>query len=353
MTSFEDLGLPKVRLPSVGEALAGETVERRRDPWTVVEFWRSEGDFRLAVRLMPDADAENPRWWRDIVRWVIPFRGTVNEPDRPVVALLSSPSMWGEEDPLRPELADLSARGEEYHQLARMLRPRVSAAVYGLVRRAEGLDVPPPEPWHVLLLPFSARRAMVSSARELGEDACPVDPVAGHDFVLVRRMKDGRADFSASAFHPRPRALNEKEIEHVRTHGWLDLSRVAGTPPSPELVRGMTTIFSEAMAGGLLDPERWPGLRWREAYGSEVAILRAISKLNRGGRSGAPRAADDVPPPSRRRPAPPPEPETEVTAPAGGTDRVVEEEDDPFATIGGGDDPLALLRRRISEGGGP
>lgn len=340
MSAIDDLGLPSVRIPTVGEALE----HRRNEGWTVVEFWRTDGDMVMTVRLMPDADETNSRWWRDQGRYVLPFRGTTQEPDRPVVVLVPAMETWNEHDPLREVLADFGQRGEEHRQVARMLSPKISAVVYGLVLRAKGIDVSRPNPWHVLLLPFNARRAMIESVKRMERTESPVDPVHGRDFILVRRKRDGYMDFSESGFSDEPRRISEKEAEWIRRHGWLDLGRVIGSPPTKDTVRRFPDILEACLSGEVFDPERWPGLRWREAYESEIAVLRAVTKLREGRRGSRVRAAADVPMPFERT-------ESEDFAPTGGDIDPPDDEGRESVPVAEDADPLALLRRRIREGG--
>ena len=286
--------LPPIRIPRVSDALRGQGGPK------ALELWRARGEFSIRIRLLPDADEDNMRWWRDAGRYILPFRGTRDDPRNPVVALIPHARNWDLDDPIEDELRRLGERDDLWLRIARRIGPRISAVVYGFVRSAEGVDIDPPDPYHVVFLPFSVRRAMIESARKLPPDASPVDPEEGYVFVLERRDNGRRVSFDGSHFDRRPDSLRDDEIETIRKHGWLDLRDAIGRPPPGRALRAMPEILEACLRGELYDREAWPWFTVRDVYDSEADLLDAILEMS-GGPSGHGRGREREDHPDRRR----------------------------------------------------
>jgi hypothetical protein len=85
----------------------------------------------------------------------------------------------------------------------------------------------------------------------------PTDYESGRDFYLNKVTKGAFANYTASKWAMKERALNEQELTAIATYGLWNLSSFLPKKPDDEHLNAMMEMFHASVNEELYDADRW------------------------------------------------------------------------------------------------
>jgi len=229
----------------------------------IYPHWNIAEGQTATVRFLPDADTSNPwGFWIERAMIKLPFAGVKGETNsKPTIVQVPCMEMWGETCPIltevRPWFKDKTDKTLE--EMGRKYWKKKSYLFQGfVVDSAYKEDGKIPEnPIRRFIIGSQIYNIAKSILLDPEMEELPTDYVRGIDFKIVKTSKGGYADYSTSNWSRRERALNEAELEAIKTYGLFDLKEFLPKKPGEVELKVMKEMFEASVDGEVFDMDRW------------------------------------------------------------------------------------------------
>lgn len=232
------------------------------EPSAVYPHWNiNEGDTAI-VRLLEDADTNNPYFWVERLMFRFPFNGLRNVPDAPatdkqVVVQVPCMEMYGEQCPVLNEVRTWF-KDPSLEELGRKYWKKRSYLFQGFVRQNPlADDVVPENPLRRFIISPQIFTLIKNSLLDPEIEHLPTDREHGLDFRISKTSKGGYADYSNSSWARKESALTDEEIAAIDEHGLFNLKDFLPGKPNEEQLKVIVEMFEASVEGEPYDFERW------------------------------------------------------------------------------------------------
>jgi len=274
---------------------------------SIYPHWNMDEGTTATLRLLPDADSNNPYFWveRQIIK--LPFNGVKGDPNVkrievqvPCVEMYDPKAQCPILTEVRPWYKD-----ETLKELANKYWKKRSYLFQGFVRQNPiGEDKTPANPIRRFIISPQIFTIIKASLMDPEMEELPTDFMRGLDLNIKKTSKGGYADYSTSNWARKESALTEAEQAAIEAHGLYNLAEFLPKRPGEAELRIIKEMFDASVDGQPYDLERW-GAYYRP-YGLEAPAGATAEKQT----SGTTQASTPVTAPVAETSAPWDEPET-------------------------------------------
>ena len=274
---------------------------------SIYPHWNMDEGTTATLRLLPDADSNNPYFWveRQIIK--LPFNGVKGDPNVkrievqvPCVEMYDPKAQCPILTEVRPWYKD-----ETLKELANKYWKKRSYLFQGFVRQNPiGDDKTPANPIRRFIISPQIFTIIKASLMDPEMEELPTDFMRGLDLNIKKTSKGGYADYSTSNWARKESALTEAEQAAIEAHGLYNLAEFLPKRPGEAELRIIKEMFDASVDGQPYDLERW-GAYYRP-YGLEAPAGATAEKQT----SGTTQASTPVTAPVAETSAPWDEPET-------------------------------------------
>jgi hypothetical protein len=212
------------------------------------------------MRLLPDADSNNPYFWveRQIIK--LPFNGVKGDPNVkrievqvPCVEMYDSKAQCPILTEVRPWYKD-----ETLKELANKYWKKRSYLFQGFVRQNPiGDDKTPANPIRRFIISPQIFTIIKASLMDPEMEELPTDFMRGLDLNIKKTSKGGYADYSTSNWARKESPLTEAEQASIEAHGLYNLAEFLPKRPGEAELRIIKEMFDASVDGQPYDLERW------------------------------------------------------------------------------------------------
>lgn len=235
----------------------------------IIPHWNAPFGSTTVVRLLPDANQSNPLPWVEKFVITLPFTGMVNsdnDTDQPVSVKVVSPVTFGKKCPVTEAIRPFWKGGDDEKAIARTYYRKASYIYAALAVSLPFSEENAPEnPIRTLHLNRQIQDVVSTYLANPELEYAPYDPHNGRDLRIVKKQVGSWANYTASNFSLKERALSTAEQEAIEKFGLRDLSQDLGTPPTDAEIDMMHQMYVASLAGEPFDNARW-GTKFR-AFG--------------------------------------------------------------------------------------
>ena len=227
---------------------------------SIYPHWNMDEGTTATMRLLPDADSNNPYFWveRQIIK--LPFNGVKGDPNVkrievqvPCVEMYDSKAQCPILTEVRPWYKD-----ETLKELANKYWKKRSYLFQGFVRQNPiGDDKTPANPIRRFIISPQIIPIIKSGLMDPEILELPTDYLKGLDFTIKKTSKGGYADYSTSNWSRRESALTEAEQAAIEAHGLFNLADFLPKKPSEAELRIIKEMFEASVDGQAYDAARW------------------------------------------------------------------------------------------------
>ena len=227
---------------------------------SIYPHWNMDEGTTATMRLLPDADSNNPYFWveRQIIK--LPFNGVKGdsnikriEVQVPCVEMYDSKAQCPILTEVRPWYKD-----ETLKELANKYWKKRSYLFQGFVRQNPiGDDKTPANPIRRFVISSQIFNVIKSSLMDPEMEELPTDYLHGVDFNIKKTSKGGYADYSTSNWARKESPLNEAEQAAIEAHGLFNLTDFLPKKPNEAELRIIKEMFEASVDGQPFDNERW------------------------------------------------------------------------------------------------
>ena len=279
---------------------------------SIYPHWNMDEGTTATLRLLPDADSNNPYFWveRQIIK--LPFNGVKGDPNVkrievqvPCVEMYDPKAQCPILTEVRPWYKD-----ETLKELANKYWKKRSYLFQGFVRQNPiGEDKTPANPIRRFIISPQIFTIIKASLMDPEMEELPTDFMRGLDLNIKKTSKGGYADYSTSNWARKESALTEAEQAAIEAHGLYNLAEFLPKRPGEAELRIIKEMFDASVDGQPYDLERW-GSYYRP-YGLEAPAGATTEKQS----SGTTQASTPVTAPVAETSAPWEDEPTTTTAP--------------------------------------
>lgn len=224
----------------------------------VFPHWNTPMNEQTTLRFVPDADPDNPFFWRERMTIKLPFNGVVGGqyPSQKLVEV-QVPCMesWGERCPITEDIRPLWQTPDE--NIARTYYRKVSFIYQGfVVKSAFTEEVAPENPIRRFDISKQIQKKIELAMADPDMDL-PVDYTQGTDFVVRKAPQGQHADWSGSDWARKTRSLTEEEAVAIQNHGLNKLIDFLGPKPDAETLAIIMEMYRDSRAGLPFDAEKY------------------------------------------------------------------------------------------------
>lgn len=239
------------------QALENRSNNSNRDE-SIYPFWNIQDGNSAKIRFLPDANPDNPFFWKERQQIRIPFAGIKGEDEnKKITIVVPCVEMWGETCPIHTEIRPWF-KDPALEDTARTYWKKRSFMFQGFVQEnSVADDLTPDNPIRRFVIGNQIFKIIKASLLDPDFEYLPTDYVNGTDFIISKTTKGGYADYSTSKWARRENALDQDQLENIETHGLSDLSEFLPKRPTPEQLNAMYEMFEASVDGDLYDPARW------------------------------------------------------------------------------------------------
>ena len=287
------------------------TAQKQSDN-SIYPHWNMDEGTTATLRLLPDADSNNPYFWveRQIIK--LPFNGVKGDPNVkrievqvPCVEMYDPKAQCPILTEVRPWYKD-----ETLKELANKYWKKRSYLFQGFVRQNPiGEDKTPANPIRRFIISPQIFTIIKASLMDPEMEELPTDFMRGLDLNIKKTSKGGYADYSTSNWARKESALTEAEQAAIEAHGLYNLAEFLPKRPGEAELRIIKEMFDASVDGQPYDLERW-GSYYRP-YGLEAPAGATTEKQS----SGTTQASTPVTAPVAETSAPWEDEPTTTTAP--------------------------------------
>lgn len=241
------------------------TGERKADAF--LAFWNIPENTPLNLRFLPDADENNPFFWRERDMITLEFNGIVGMHSDKVRIQVPCNEMWVPKScPVTNELRKwyevaketgdeaLKQQASKYWKKKSYLLQCFIAPDSVAVKD----DIAPENPIRRVLVNKEIFSKITSILMNPGIKEMPVHYEGGRDFGVVKTKNGGGFNqYNMSQFSMSERPLNTAERAAIDTYGLFDLGEFMPKQPTPEELQAIAEMFEASVDGKPYDPARW------------------------------------------------------------------------------------------------
>ena len=238
---------------------------------SIYPHWNMDEGTTATLRLLPDADSNNPYFWveRQIIK--LPFNGVKGDPNVkrievqvPCVEMYDPKAQCPILTEVRPWYKD-----ETLKELANKYWKKRSYLFQGFVRQNPiGEDKTPANPIRRFIISPQIFTIIKASLMDPEMEELPTDFMRGLDLNIKKTSKGGYEDYSPSNWARKESALTEAEQAAIEAHGLYNLAEFLPKRPGEAELRIIKEMFDASVDGQPYDLERW-GSYYRP-YGLEA-----------------------------------------------------------------------------------
>jgi hypothetical protein len=250
---------------------------------SIYPHWNMDEGTTATLRLLPDADSNNPYFWveRQIIK--LPFNGVKGDPNVkrievqvPCVEMYDPKAQCPILTEVRPWYKD-----ETLKELANKYWKKRSYLFQGFVRQNPiGEDKTPANPIRRFIISPQIFTIIKASLMDPEMEELPTDFMRGLDLNIKKTSKGGYADYSTSNWARKESALTEAEQAAIEAHGLYNLAEFLPKRPGEAELRIIKEMFDASVDGQPYDLERW-GSYYRP-YGLEAPAGATAEKQTSG-----------------------------------------------------------------------
>lgn len=285
----------------------------QRGPDSFLAFWNIPERQALNLRFLPDADTENPFFWRERDMINIPFTGVKGVHTDKVTVSVPCNEMWDKVNtcPVLKEVRTWWNSGDkELEEMARVYWKKKSYLLQCLIapNSVEVKDDQAPEnPIRRVLVTKQLFAKIESIMLDPDLVDMPTDYTNGLDFRVVKSKNSGGFNsYDESKFAMKPRELNADEMAAIEKYGLFNLNDFMPKRPSEDELAAIAEMFEASLKGEAYDPDRWAQF-YRPA---------GVSKPGNGNSNTGSAPATEAKPTPAQTPAPASTPAVEAQEPA-------------------------------------
>lgn len=249
------------------EAVKNGTFTGNSQPDAFLAFWNIPENQDLNLRFLPDADPNNPYFWREREMINLEFNGVKGVHTDKVRLQVPCNEMWVPNScPILTEVRqwykhaketgneDLSKEASKYWKKKSYLFQCLIAP--GSVEVKD--DNPPENPVRRVLVNKDLFEKIKSILMNPDVAELPTDFEHGRDFRVIKaKNAGGYNNYDASQFKFSERPLNEDERAAIEQYGLFDLSEFMPKQPTAEELVAIREMFEASTNGEAYDPARW------------------------------------------------------------------------------------------------
>lgn len=236
-------------------------------PDAFLAFWNIPENQPLNLRFLPDADTNNPYFWRERDMITLTFNGIVGQHTDLVKVQVPCNEMWVPKScPVLNELRqwyalaketgndDLKDQASKYWKKKTYLFQCLVAPDSTEVKD----DNAPENPIRRVLVNKNIFDKVKSILLNAGVKELPTHFEQGRDFSIVKTKNGGGFNnYDMSQFSMSERPLNEAERAAIEQYGLFDLGEFMPKQPTPEELNAIAEMFEASVDGKPYDPARW------------------------------------------------------------------------------------------------
>jgi len=238
---------------------------------SIYPHWNMDEGSTASLRLLPDADSNNPYFWveRQIIK--LPFNGVKGDPNvKRVEVQVPCVEMYDAKASC-PILAEVRPwyKDESLKEMANKYWKKRSYLFQGFVRQNPiGDDTTPANPIRRFIISPQIFTIIKSSLMDPELDELPTDYLRGLDLNIKKTSKGGYADYSTSNWARKESPLTEAEAAAIEAHGLYNLADFLPKRPGEAELRIIKEMFDASVDGQPYDNERWGN--YYRPYGLEA-----------------------------------------------------------------------------------
>jgi hypothetical protein len=228
------------------------------EPNAIYPHWNiNEGDTAI-VRLLEDADPNNPYFWVERLMFKFPFNGIKGDPsNKTVYVQVPCMEMYGEQCPVLNEVRTWF-KDPSLEEMGRKYWKKRSYLFQGFVRQNPlADDVTPENPIRRFIISPQIFTLIKNSLLDPEIEHLPTDKVHGLDFRISKTSKGGYADYSNSSWARKESELTDEELAAIDEHGLFNLKDFLPVKPNEEHLKVIVEMFEASVEGEAYDPDRW------------------------------------------------------------------------------------------------
>lgn len=241
------------------------TGERKADSF--LAFWNVPMNEPLNLRFLPDADENNPFFWRERDMINLTFQGVVGLHTDKVSVQVPCNEMWVPKScPVLKEVRqwfqsandtgneELKAMASRYWKKKTYLMQCFIAPDSAQVKD----DIAPENPIRRILANKDIFDKVKSILLNPGIQELPTHFDKGRDFGIVKTKNGGGYNsYDMSQFSMSERPLNADERAAIEQYGLYNLNDFMPKQPTPEELQAIAEMFEASVNGEAYDPARW------------------------------------------------------------------------------------------------
>lgn len=249
------------------EQIKNGTFTGNRQPDAFLAFWNIPENEPLNLRFLPDADENNPFFWRERDMITLEFNGVVGQHTDKVRVQVPCNEMWVPKScPVLQELRKWyeSAKetgNDELKNLASKYWKKKSYLLQCFIAPdsvAVKDDLAPENPIRRVLVNKEIFDKVKSILMNPGIKELPTHFQEGRDFGVVKTRNGGGFNkYDMSQFSMSERPLNAEELAAIEQYGLFDLGEFMPKQPTPEELQAIAEMFEASVDGKAYDPARW------------------------------------------------------------------------------------------------
>jgi len=223
----------------------------------IFPFWNLKEGEEAVIRFLPDGDPDNTFFWAERAMIKLPFQGVKGGDAKPVQVQVPCMEMWNETCPIlsevRPWFKDKSLEdmGKKYWKKRSYLFQAL------VVDSPMKEDTTPENPIRRLIIGPQIFQIVRAALLDPEMEDLPTDYLRGVDFRISKGSKGGYADYGASKWSRRERALSDEEQDAVKAHGLFKLKDYLPKKPTDVELKVIKEMFEASVDGEAFDLEKW------------------------------------------------------------------------------------------------
>lgn len=236
-------------------------------PDAFLAFWNIPENQDLNLRYLPDADQNNPYFWREREMINLEFKGVIGGTTDTVKLQVPCNEMWVPNScPILTEIrqwykAANETGNEELKKQASKYWKKKSYLFQCLIAPGS-VDVKddnaPENPIRRVLVNKDLFEKIKSILMNPDVEELPTHYSKGRDFRVIKsKNAGGYNNYDASQFKFSERPLNGEELAAIDTYGLFDLSEFMPKQPTPEELNAIREMFEASANGEAYNPARW------------------------------------------------------------------------------------------------
>lgn len=249
------------------EQIKNGTFTGTRQPDAFLAFWNIPENSPLNLRFLPDADENNPFFWRERDMITLEFNGVLGQHTDKVRVQVPCNEMWVPKScPVLTELRKWyeSAKetgNDELKNLASKYWKKKSYLLQCFIAPdsvAVKDDIAPENPIRRVLVNKEIFDKVKSILMNPGIKELPTHFQEGRDFGVVKTRNGGGFNkYDMSQFSMSERPLNAEELAAIEQYGLFDLGEFMPKQPTPEELQAIAEMFEASVDGKPYDPAKW------------------------------------------------------------------------------------------------